>query len=149
MSSTPPPPPPPPPPGVPGGGSGAPQPALENPLINYWKKAVLENYAEFTGRSRRAEFWWFVLANILIGIVFNVLVAIASFFFILYVIFELAILVPNIAIGIRRLHDTGKSGWWLLIALVPFVGAIVLIVFMATDSTPGTNQWGSSPKYGG
>jgi uncharacterized membrane protein YhaH (DUF805 family) len=149
MSSTPPPPPPPPPPpdGGYGGGYGAAQPALPNPLVNYWKRAVLENYANFEGRARRAELWWFVLANFLIGLVFNVLIAIASIFWVLYIIFELAILIPGIAVGIRRLHDTDKSGWWLLIGLIPLVGAIVLIVFFATDGTRAPNQWGPSPKY--
>jgi uncharacterized membrane protein YhaH (DUF805 family) len=150
MSSTPPPPPPPPPPGNTGGGyGGAPQPALSNPLVSYWKKAVLENYAEFSGRSRRAEFWWFALANFIVNIVFTVLGQATALFTILGFVYGLAVLIPGIAVGIRRLHDTGKSGWWLLIALIPFVGVIVLIVFMATDSTPGTNEWGSSPKYGG
>lgn len=148
MSSTPPPPPPP-PPSAPGGGGygGGVQPTLENPLINYWKKVVLENYANFEGRARRAEFWWYVLAGVCISIVLNILVAIASFFVILSLIYGLGVLIPGIAVGIRRLHDTDKSGWWLLIGLIPLVGAIVLIVFFATEGTRESNQWGASPKF--
>ncbi len=77
----------------------------------------------------------------------NIFQAIASVFVVLVVLYGLAVLIPGIAVGIRRLHDTGKSGWWLLIALVPFVGIIVLIVFFCQDSTPGVNQYGTSEKY--
>ncbi len=148
MSTTPPPPPPP-PPAVPGGGGygGGVQPTLENPLINYWKKVVLENYANFEGRARRAEFWWYVLAGICISIVLNILTAIASIFFVLSLIYGLGVLIPGIAVGIRRLHDTDKSGWWLLIGFIPLVGFIVLIVFFATEGTRESNQWGASPKF--
>jgi uncharacterized membrane protein YhaH (DUF805 family) len=148
MTNTPPPPPPSMPPPSGGYGSNA-VPALPNPLISYWKKVVLENYATFEGRARRAELWWYVLAGLLISIVFNILAAIASFFAILSIIYGLAVLIPGIAVGIRRLHDTGKSGWWLLIGLIPIVGVIVLIVFFATDGTPAPNQYGTSPKYVG
>ena len=147
MSSTPPPPPPPPPAASGGGGYGGVQPTLENPLINYWKKVVLENYANFEGRARRAEFWWYVLAGICISIVLNILAAIASVLVILSLIYGLGVLIPGIAVGIRRLHDTDKSGWWLLIGLIPLVGAIVLIVFFATEGTRQSNQWGASPKF--
>ena len=77
----------------------------------------------------------------------NILQAAASVFVVLVIIYGLAVLIPGLAVGIRRLHDTDRSGWWLLIALVPFVGAIVLIVFLATDSKPGVNQYGTSEKY--
>jgi uncharacterized membrane protein YhaH (DUF805 family) len=134
---------PPPPPSY----GGAPQPALPNPLVSYWKLVVLERYAQFTGRSRRAEFWWYFLANFIISVAFNILAAASSIFFVLSAIYGLAVLIPGIAVGIRRLHDTDKSGWWLLIALVPIVGIIVLIVFWATDGAPGPNQYGTSEKY--
>jgi uncharacterized membrane protein YhaH (DUF805 family) len=138
---------PPPPPPANYGGGGAAQPALPNPLISYWKKVVLENYANFSGRARRAEFWWYFLANFIVSVVLNLLQAAASIFVVLVVIYGLAVLIPGIAVGIRRLHDTGKSGWWLLIALIPIVGIIVLIVFWATDGQPGPNQYGPSEKY--
>ena len=142
-----PPPPPPPPPGT--GGSGpVPTPPIGNPLVGYWKQVVLERYAQFTGRARRAEFWWFALANFIISVVFNVVGgAFTPLFSVIGFIYSLAVLIPGIAVGIRRLHDTDRSGWWLLIALVPFVGVIILIVFFATDSKPGVNQYGTSEKY--
>ena len=137
-------PPPPPPPS--GNGSGA--AALPaNPLIGYWKLVVLARYAQFQGRARRAEFWWFVLANIIISVVLLVLTAIASVFIVLYVIFWLGMIIPSLAVGVRRLHDTGKSGWFLLLDLIPLVGPIILLVFFATDGTPGANQYGMSEKY--
>jgi uncharacterized membrane protein YhaH (DUF805 family) len=125
---------------------------LEQPLINYWKKVVLENYANFTGRARRAEFWWYFLANVLISIVFNIIDAVLGLGMgggigVLGVIYSLAVLVPGLAVGVRRLHDTDKSGWWLLLALIPIVGIIVLIVFWATEGPPGVNRYGNNPKY--
>ena len=109
---------PPPPPGP----ARSPAP-VSNPLVTYWKRVVLERYAQFEGRSGRAEFWWYFLAGVIISIVFNVLIAITSFFWVIYVI--------------------DKSGWWLLIGLIPLVGIIVLIVFWATEGTPGPNQFGA------
>jgi uncharacterized membrane protein YhaH (DUF805 family) len=120
---------------------------MGNPLVGYWKQVVLERYAQFTGRARRAEYWWFTLASLIIGVVLSMLGAASVIFNIVYFIYALAVLVPSLAVGIRRLHDTDRSGWWLLIALVPFVGFIILIVFLATDGTRGTNQYGVSPKY--
>jgi uncharacterized membrane protein YhaH (DUF805 family) len=131
--------PPPPPPSNYGG--GAPQP-MSNPLVGYWKRVVLERYAQFQGRSGRAEFWWYFLAALIIGIVFNILIAVSNIFFVLYVIYGLAVLIPGLAVGVRRLHDTDKTGWWLLIGLIPLVGIIVLIVFWATEGAPGPNQYG-------
>jgi uncharacterized membrane protein YhaH (DUF805 family) len=129
------------------GGGPTTTPPVGNPLVGYWKQVVLERYAQFTGRARRAEYWWFALSSAIVGIVLSILGAASSIFLILYYVYALAVLVPSIAVGIRRLHDTDRSGWWLLIALVPFVGVIVLIVFLATDSTRGTNQYGTSEKY--
>jgi uncharacterized membrane protein YhaH (DUF805 family) len=116
---------------------------MGNPLVGYWKRVILERYAQFTGRAGRAEFWWYFLANIIVYIVLNILIAISSIFWVLYVIYALAVLIPGIAVGIRRLHDTDKSGWWLLISLIPLVGIIVLIVFWATEGTPGPNRYGA------
>lgn len=117
------------------------------PIVDYWKKVVLENYAQFEGRARRSEYWWFVLANFCIAFVLYLLGEAMSLFTVVAALYSLAVLIPGIAVAIRRLHDTGKSGWMLLIGLVPFVGAIILIVFMATDSQRGTNQYGPSEKY--
>ena len=141
---------PPPPPS--GYGGAAAQPALPQLLVSYWKKVVLENYLNFTGRARRAEFWWYFLANLIITVVLNITdaaIGSGSGFYggILTGIYGLAVLLPGLAVGIRRLHDTDKSGWWLLLALTPLVGIIVLIVFWATDGQPGVNQYGASEKY--
>ncbi len=124
-----------------------PTPPIGNPLVGYWKQVVLERYAQFDGRARRAEFWWFTLANLIAVVVLIVLAAAIKILIVLYVIYLLALIVPSLAVGIRRLHDTGKSGWWYLIVLVPFVGGLILLVLMCIDSTRGTNQWGTSEKY--
>ena len=111
-------------------------------LVEAWKLVVLERYAKFDGRAGRAEYWWFFLATFIIGIVINVLTAISSAFYILSFIYFIAVLVPSLAVAIRRLHDTNKSGWFLLLALIPIVGFIVLIVFLATPGEPGPNNYG-------
>ncbi len=113
-----------------------------NLMIDNWKTVVFERYAKFDGRARRPEFWFFFLALFIVGIGFNLLMLVSSIFFIVYVVWALAMLIPNIAVGVRRLHDTGRTGWWLLISLIPFVGFIVLLVFLVTDSTPSDNQYG-------
>jgi uncharacterized membrane protein YhaH (DUF805 family) len=130
------------PPPPPSNFGGTPRP-VGNPLVGYWKRVVMERYAQFTGRADRAEFWWYFLANIIVYVVLNILIAISSIFWVLYVIYALGVLIPGIAVGIRRLHDTDKSGWWLLISLIPLIGAIVLIVFWATEGTPGPNRYGA------
>ena len=107
----------------------------------------------FTGRSRRTEYWTFTLINLAISLILSVLGAILGSIIsilgtlvgIISLVFSLALLLPWIAVGIRRLHDTGRSGWWLLIGLVPLVG-LVLIYFLVLDSQPGSNQYGSNPK---
>ena len=111
-------------------------------------QSVLSRYVDFSGRSRRSEYWWFCLANLIISSVLNGLGQNIKLFSILAGLYALAVLLPSLAVGIRRLHDTGKSGWWLLIACVPIVGSILLIVWMCKDSDPGENQYGPNPKEG-
>jgi uncharacterized membrane protein YhaH (DUF805 family) len=111
-------------------------------LINWWKVVVIERFAQFTGRAGRAEFWWFVLANFIVSTVLSLLGRASVIFAVLSAIYGLAVLIPSIAVAIRRLHDTERSGWWLLIILVPLAGIIVLIVFYATEGTPGPNKYG-------
>ena len=113
-------------------------------MINYYT-GVLKNYAGFEGRARRAEYWQFALVNIIITIVLDV-IGLAVKFPLLGLVYGLAILVPSLAVAFRRLHDTGRSAWWILIGLVPLVGGIVLLVFTCLDSTPGPNQFGPNPK---
>lgn len=113
-------------------------------------KSVFGQYATFTGRARRSEYWYFTLFNFLVSLAISLLSALilrgeGSLSF-LSGIWALATFVPSLAVSIRRLHDTGKSGWYCLISLIPLVGTIILIVFLATDSQPGTNQYGPNPK---
>lgn len=111
-----------------------------------WYLAVLKNYAGFDGRARRTEYWMFFLVNLIIAVVLNVIgVAVKAAAF-AGDIYALALLIPSIAVGVRRLHDTGRSGWWLLIGLIPLVGTIVLIVFLATEGRRGDNEYGPDPK---
>jgi uncharacterized membrane protein YhaH (DUF805 family) len=123
-------------------GGYAPAPSLSMPEA---VRRVLTQYATFTGRARRSEYWWFALAQIIASFVASALDQ-ALGTILLSLLVGLGLLIPSIAVGVRRLHDTGRSGWWLLIAFVPLVGAIVLIVFFVQDSQPGTNQYGPSPK---
>jgi uncharacterized membrane protein YhaH (DUF805 family) len=113
-------------------------------LVDAWKTVVMERYAKFEGRAARGEFWWFVLTNLIVVIVLAVLAGIASIFWILYVIYALGVIIPSLAVGVRRLHDGGRSGWWYLIALVPFVGGIILLVMFVLEGTPGPNQYGEA-----
>ncbi|WP_458245052.1 DUF805 domain-containing protein [Streptomyces sp. MAI_2237] len=113
-----------------------------------WFIEALKKYAEFSGRSRRKEYWMFALFVGIIDVILAV-VAIASktpALFALLGIFYLAILVPSLALGVRRMHDTGRSGWWLFIGAVPAIGGIWLLVLTCLDSQPGPNQYGPNPK---
>lgn len=112
---------------------------------------VLGNYATFTGRARRSEYWWWYLALVAIGFVFAIAAGIlgsgviGDLLWLAYTVFWLAVLVPTLAVAVRRLHDTDRSGWWILTGLIPFVGWIILLVLLILPGTPGSNQYGSSP----
>jgi len=114
-----------------------------------WYLTVLKKYAVFSGRSRRKEYWYFVLFNFLISLVLGFIDGLIglrigdSGMGLLGGLYSLAVLIPGIAVGVRRLHDTGRSGWWLLLSFIPIVGTIVLIVFLASGSQPGQNQYDS------
>lgn len=110
-----------------------------------WYLNVFKKYAEFSGRARRKEYWNFVWVNFVIALVLLVVDVLIKND-ILSLIYGLAVLIPAIAVGIRRLHDTGRSGWWTFIGFVPLIGSILLIVWMASDSTPGANSYGPNPK---
>ncbi|MCL5016511.1 MAG: DUF805 domain-containing protein [Patescibacteria group bacterium] len=118
-----------------------------NYYFEVWKK-----YALFSGRARRAEYWYFALFNIIAYIalwIIDALISNASAqgnFYFLTLFYDLAVILPSFAVGSRRLHDTGRSAWWLLIGLVPIAGAIVLIIFFLGDSQSGSNQYGPNPK---
>jgi len=110
-----------------------------------WYIAVLKKYAEFNGRARRKEFWFFTLFNMIAYVILGVIDTVTGIG-VLTLVYSLGVLVPGLAVGARRLHDTGRSGWWLLIALIPLIGTIVLIVFFVLDSDPGDNAYGPNPK---
>lgn len=116
-----------------------------------WYLEAIEKYAMFDGRARRKEYWYFMSFNILISIVLiiiDVVIGTASLggVGLLSGIYTLAVLIPGIAVSVRRLHDTNRNGWWMLIGLIPLIGGIVLLVFMVQDSQPGENQYGPNPK---
>ena len=120
-----------------------------------WATRPLKKYADFSGRAPRAEYWWFYLLIIVGYVIATIIDSMLGLgqtigpYGILMSVFALAMLVPSIAAGVRRLHDTDRSGWWLLIGLVPLIGAIVLIVFFVTQGTQGPNQYGDDPYAGG
>lgn len=117
-----------------------------------WYFKVLRNYAGFSGRARRTEYWMFVLFNLLFAIAAVVLdnllgVALQGIGYgPLYLLYALVVFIPGLAVSVRRLHDTGKSGWMLLLTFIPIIGGIWLLILMATDSDPGENQYGANPK---
>jgi len=132
-------------------------------IFDWWKKVVYDNYANFDGRARRSEYWYFTLFNIIVAMVAGILFFITGALFIetealmiipylpiialgLYLLFTI---IPGIAVAIRRLHDTGKSGWWYLLGVIPivsYIGGIVLLVFYCMDSDVGRNEYGPNPK---
>ena len=117
-----------------------------------WYLEALKKYAVFSGRSRRTEFWYFVLFNIIVTLVLSVIdrligtVIGASNLGILSGIYSLAVVIPTLAVTVRRLHDIDRTGWWILLGLIPLIGAIVLLVFYLTPGTPGSNRYGPDPK---
>ena len=106
-----------------------------------WFLYVLKNYAVFSGRAQRKQYWMFFLFNLLVGFLLGVVGAIVHIGTGLNNIYQLAILIPSIAVGVRRMHDTDHSGWWLLFPLVN-------LVFLVRDSQPGENRFGPNPKEG-
>jgi uncharacterized membrane protein YhaH (DUF805 family) len=124
-------------------------------MIDWYKKVVFENYANFSGRARRSEYWYFTLMNILIllsliilGAVFMAMdvKAIGYIFMGLYIFYALAMFIPNLGVIVRRFHDTGKSGWYYFMGLIPFVGAILVLVALCTEGDNGENDYGYDPK---
>ena len=117
-----------------------------------WYLHVLKNYATFSGRARRKEYWMFFLISALISIVLTLLDILLGTYSVEYEaglfsgLYSLLILIPSIAVVVRRLHDTDRSGWWILISLIPLIGVIVLFVFICLDSQPGTNRFGANPN---
>ena len=111
-----------------------------------WYLEVLKKYAIFSGRARRKEYWMFVLINVIISFVLYFIEGLAGGPGVVGGLYGLALLIPSIAVGVRRLHDTNRTGWWLLIGLIPVIGAVILIVFTVQDGEQGANQYGPDPK---
>jgi len=117
-----------------------------------WYLKVLRQYADFNGRARRKEYWMFVLFNMIFAIAAMILdnvlgIAIKGVGYgPVYGLYTLAVLIPGLAVSVRRLHDVGKSGWMILIALIPLIGTIWLLVLIVTDSDSGENKYGTNPK---
>ncbi|MET2900705.1 DUF805 domain-containing protein [Vibrio rotiferianus] len=121
-------------------------------MFDWYYKVVL-NYTNFNGRARRQEYWYFTLVNVLINLVMGIIDRVIGsvmqmenfgFFGVIYALF---IMIPSIAVTVRRLHDSGRTGWWALIAFVPIIGILVLLYFLIQDSEEGSNQYGVNPKY--
>jgi uncharacterized membrane protein YhaH (DUF805 family) len=122
-------------------------------MMNWYIK-VLQNYVGFSGRARRAELWYFVLFNLIFAVILSVLDRVLGLagengIGPLYVIYALAVFLPSLAVEFRRLHDTNRTACWLLIVLVPVLGAIVLIVFFCQKGTAGENKYGPDPLAAG
>jgi uncharacterized membrane protein YhaH (DUF805 family) len=119
-----------------------------------WAMRPLTKYADSSGRAPRAEYWWFYLLSVVAYIVATILDSILGnggalgSYGLVSILVMLALLVPSLAAGVRRLHDTDRSGWWLLIVLIPLVGAIVLLVFLVLEGTRGDNRFGPDPYAG-
>ncbi|NOU63709.1 DUF805 domain-containing protein [Paenibacillus sp. LMG 31461] len=111
-----------------------------------WYVKVLSNYVGFSGRARRKEYWMFALFNIIISIGLGIVEAIIGLDQVLSGLYSLFILLPSLAVAFRRLHDTGKSGWWILLGIIPLIGFIILLVFFCQDSDVNDNQYGPNPK---
>lgn len=112
-----------------------------------WYIAVLQKYAVFSGRAGRTEYWMFFLFNFIFSLAAS-LIGMLTFgiLYIVAIVYGLAVLIPALAVGVRRLHDVGKSGWYYFIILIPIAGPIWFLVLMCIDSQPGDNQYGPNPK---
>lgn len=117
-----------------------------------WYLEVLKKYVILEGRAQRQEYWYFILCNLVITVVlmgidmligqFNELTGLG----LLSGIYTMLVMLPGLSVTVRRLHDTGRSGWWALLGIIPLLGGLVLLVFMALDSEPGPNRFGPNPR---
>ena len=119
-----------------------------------WYLDVLKNkYATFSGRARRKEYWMFLLINLVVSVALALIDSLIgsvseSGMGLLSSVYSIGVLIPSLALSVRRLHDIGRTGWWVLISIIPVIGAVVLLVFMLLDSEPGSNRYGANPKEG-
>ena len=120
----------------------------------HWYIDVLKKYTVFSGRARRKEFWMFFLFSTIISVILAVVDEFMGWQFemggdiigFLSTLYYLAVVVPYLAVIVRRLHDTERTGWWMLIAFIPFVGVLILLVFLILQGTKGDNRFGPDPK---
>jgi uncharacterized membrane protein YhaH (DUF805 family) len=115
-------------------------------IIDWTKKVILANYVDFSGRARRKEYWWSYLGfiGLMIGaMIIDAIIGSDGFF---YGIFILGLFLPSLAVTVRRLHDVNRSGWNILWGIIPIIGAILLIIWLATDTSPQDNRWGVLAK---
>lgn len=111
-----------------------------------WYLKVMQNFLEFSGRARRTEYWMFVVVNFGITLAIGLAETMVGMPGTLSSLYTLVVLVPTITVGIRRLHDTGRSGLWMLLNFLPVLGTLILLVFFVFDSEEGTNEYGPNPK---
>lgn len=112
-----------------------------------WYKKVIINYVNFEGRARRKEYWYFTLVNILVGFALGLTAPILDeLSVLLYWLYMLAVFLPSLGVTVRRLHDTNRSGWWLLVSFIPLLGALLLLIWVISDSDYDENEYGLPPK---
>ena len=120
--------------------------------MNWYLDTFKNKYADFTGRARRTEYWMFLLFHLpiifILSFLSGFLEALGSGLVpsILLIIYVLLTFIPTMALTIRRLHDTGKSGWYYLLSVIPYIGWIIVLIFTVQDSEPMENKWGPNPK---
>ena len=115
-------------------------------IVAIYQDIITKHYFDFEGRTRRSVFWYFVLANIIVAVVLSIIDRMLGTGGIIGMLYSLALLLPNLGLAVRRLHDTNRSGWWILIGLIPIIGWIALIIFYVQEGTKGQNQFGPDPK---
>jgi uncharacterized membrane protein YhaH (DUF805 family) len=136
---------------------------MEGIMID-WVLEVFSKYAVFSGRARRKEYWYWYLFNFIVSIFIAVVSVVINlpngtetdnglgwfglFINLVAIVYSLGTFIPNLAVTVRRLHDTNRSGWWYFISMVPFIGGIILLIYLIEDSSPGDNQYGPNPKAG-
>lgn len=112
----------------------------------HWYIDVLKNYVGFSGRARRTEFWMFALISFVVATVLTIVENLVGVPGTLSSLYNLAVLLPSLAVAMRRLHDTGRSGFWLLLIFIPVLGWLVLLIFYILEGTSGDNEYGPDPK---
>ena len=118
----------------------------DNNFLTWFLICVRHKYADFNGRARRKELWMYFLVYIILMVLLSCIEALLGIAPLLSGILGLALFLPSFAVGVRRLHDVGKSGWWLFVSLIPIIGIIYILYLMIKDGQPEANQWGANPK---